>query len=34
MVVVMMVMAVVMPVRPGRGFGNAAPEQESCGENS
>jgi hypothetical protein len=34
MMVVMMMMAVVMPVRPGRGFGNAAPEQESCGENS
>jgi len=28
------VMAVVMPVRFGRGFGDAATEQESCGDNS
>ena len=33
-VMVMMVMAVVMPVRSGRGLGDAASEQESCGENS
>ena len=32
--VVVMMMAVVMPVRSGRGFGDAATEQESCGENS
>jgi hypothetical protein len=35
MVVVVMMMAVVMvPVRSGRGFGDAPTEQESCGENS
>src|SRR5712664_4369272 len=33
MVVVVMMMAVV-PVRSGRGFGDAPTEQESCGENS
>jgi hypothetical protein len=32
--VVVMMMAVVMPVRSGRGFGDAPTEQESCGENS
>jgi hypothetical protein len=31
--VVMMVMAVV-PMRSGRGFGDAPTEQESCGDNS
>jgi len=34
MMMMVVVMAVVMPVRSGRGFGDAAPEQESCGENS
>ena len=33
-VMVVMMMAVVMPVRSGRGFGDAPTEQESCGENS
>jgi len=34
LVMMMMVVAVVMPVRSCRGFGDAATEQESCGDNS
>jgi len=30
---VMVMVMVVMPVRFGRGFGDAATEQESCGDN-
>src|SRR5712691_1832221 len=34
MMMMVVVMAVVMAVRFGRGFGDAATEQESCGDNS
>jgi hypothetical protein len=34
MVVMMMMVMAVVPMRSGRGFGDAPTEQESCGDNS